>query len=365
MADADFDGLGGGFPRGSPAAQGGVPSRGVVARRLVTVAGAAASLALVVGFGLWGYRLAVRDVQGVPVIQALDGPMRIAPEDPGGEVADNQGLAVNNVAAVGAAAPLPDELILAPRPIALTDEDTAGLAGMDPSAPALAAAPVAALPGDADLALAAAPLTESASPTEVAVDAALAEALGLTPDAVSADAVDDAAEALESGSEVGPELVPELGPEFAAEPMLEPAPGLASAELAPAGAIITSPRPKARPDTRASVLAGDSATDAPAGGAIGAVSSGEIDPATIPVGTRLVQFGAFDTADQARAEWVRLSGQFGELLAKKGMVLQPAESGGRTFYRLRAHGFEDEDDARRFCSAFVAQDATCIPVPQR
>ena len=47
------------------------------------------------------------------------------------------------------------------------------------------------------------------------------------------------------------------------------------------------------------------------------------------------------------------------------MVLQPAESGGRTFYRLRAHGFDDEDDARRFCSAFVAQNATCIPVPQR
>jgi hypothetical protein len=91
----------------------------------------------------------------------------------------------------------------------------------------------------------------------------------------------------------------------------------------------------------------------------------EVDPATIPAGTRLVQFGAFDTADDARAEWVRLAGQFGELLAKKGMVLQPATSGGRTFYRLRAHGFDDEDDARRFCTAFVAQNATCIPVPQR
>ena len=52
-------------------------------------------------------------------------------------------------------------------------------------------------------------------------------------------------------------------------------------------------------------------------------------------------------------------------MAGKGLVLQPAESGGRTFYRLRATGFEDEDDARRFCAAFVAQSATCIPVPQR
>jgi hypothetical protein len=62
---------------------------------------------------------------------------------------------------------------------------------------------------------------------------------------------------------------------------------------------------------------------------------------------------------------VRLAGQFGDLMAGKSLVLQPAESGGRTFFRLRAHGFEDEDDARRFCVAFDAQGATCIPVPQR
>ena len=66
-----------------------------------------------------------------------------------------------------------------------------------------------------------------------------------------------------------------------------------------------------------------------------------------------------------RAEWVRLQGRFGELMAEKAMVVQPAESGGRTFYRLRAHGFEDEADARRFCSAFVSENAVCIPVPQK
>ena len=88
-------------------------------------------------------------------------------------------------------------------------------------------------------------------------------------------------------------------------------------------------------------------------------------PQPIPVGTRLVQFGACDTEDEARAEWARLEGLFGEVMAGKGIVLQPAESGGRTFYRLRAHGFEDEDDARRFCSAFAAQGTICIPVPQR
>ncbi|MCX7288827.1 MAG: SPOR domain-containing protein [Rhodobacterales bacterium] len=330
MADADYDGLGGGQPGGGQVAHAFGPG----AQRMVTLAGAAASLALVVGFGFWGYRLAVRDVQGVPVIQALDGPMRITPNDPGGEIVDYQGLAVNNVAAVGAAAPLPDELILAPRPVELTEEDTAGLAGTMPSGPALAVAPAAPLPGAAAIALAAAPPTESASPTEVAVDAALAEALGLLPEDVISDPAADVA--------------------------LEPAPALTEDGIAPDTAMAVSPRPKARPDSRSASPSDTAATDAPTNADLA-----EVDPATIPAGTRLVQFGAFDTADEARAEWVRLTGRFGELLASKGMVLQPAESGGRTFYRLRAHGFDDEDDARRFCSAFVAQNATCIPVPQR
>jgi hypothetical protein len=91
----------------------------------------------------------------------------------------------------------------------------------------------------------------------------------------------------------------------------------------------------------------------------------EVDPATLTPGTRLVQFGTFDTAEEARAAWTALQGRFGELMTEKAIVVQPAESGGRTFYRLRAHGFEGEDDARRFCSAFVAQDATCIPVPHK
>ena len=91
----------------------------------------------------------------------------------------------------------------------------------------------------------------------------------------------------------------------------------------------------------------------------------EVDPATIPIGTRLVQFGAFDTEDEARAEWVRLEARFGAVMAGKALVLQPAESGGRTFIRLRAHGFEDEDDARRFCATFTAENMICIPVPQR
>ncbi len=351
MADADFDGLGGGFSSGRRDDR----LTTAKAQRLVTLAGAAASLALVVGFGIWGYRLAVRDVLGVPVIQALDGPMRVAPDDPGGEIADHQGLAVNGVAAVGTAAPLPEKLALAPRPVDLAEEDAPGLVGLAPLGLASVSAPTAALmsapvsvPGEiapvaGDLALAATPLTESASPTAVAVDAALAEALGLAPSELASS---DLAPADPSADPVAAEPLPGATDALAAEP-------------APEGAITLSPRPRSRPT-------GIQLGAAPAAvAALALAAPAEVDPATIPAGTRLVQFGAFNTADEARTEWALLQGRFGELMDGKGLVLQPAESGGRTFYRLRAAGFDDEDDARRFCAAFVAQSATCIPVPQR
>lgn len=323
MADADYDFGGYDYEEAEDHAAPAARVSGGVLRRYVNLAGALASLGIVVGFGVWGYNLAVRDVQGVPVIQALEGPMRVAPTDPGGEVIDYQGLAVNDVAALGSATPMPDRLVLAPRPTDLSAEDVAGLIGTDVG-PDLLAAPAVATVGAESPILAADPKAESASPTEVAIDAALAEALGEVPGDLAEEPVLDA---------------PDV--DLAMEPL-------------PEGGLAVSPRPKPRPAREAAAAATSTA-----------VAAVEIDPATIPVGTRLVQFGAFDTEDEARAEWVRLEGLFGEVMAGKGIVLQPAESGGRTFYRLRAHGFEDEDDARRFCSAFAAQGTICIPVPQR
>ena len=91
----------------------------------------------------------------------------------------------------------------------------------------------------------------------------------------------------------------------------------------------------------------------------------EIDPASLPAGTRLVQIGAFDSAETARSEWTRLEARFGDFMDGKGRVIQQATSGGRTFYRLRAEGFVDLSDARRFCAAFVAEKVDCIPVVTR
>ncbi|MCA3459041.1 MAG: SPOR domain-containing protein [Rhodobacter sp.] len=314
---------------------------------LMNAAGAVTSVALVLGLVIWGYNLAVRDVSGIPVVRALEGPMRVAPQDPGGEVIAHTGLSVNDVAAEGAAAPLPDQIALAPRPFGLSpaDQPVAGDAAVPPSdAPSSApdgtvppfgmivpvdpvgqltqtplAAPPSADAGATDTAVAGADLS-----MEAAVESALAEALGAEP--------------MQSGV-------------------------LASAEPAPPGAVVRSPRPERRPEGDGSgdaILAPAALTAADA-----APAGGEVDVTSIAAGTRLVQLGAFDDEAGARREWAQLQARFGELIAPKAMVLQKADSGGRSFVRLRALGFEDEADARRFCSALLAENASCIPVAHR
>lgn len=328
MADFTFDG-----PSAGPASTSGNMAS------VTNWAGAAMSLALVVGIAVWGYRVVARDVSGVPVVQAMSGPMRVAPEDPGGTLADHQGLAVNAVAGQGAAADLADSLTLAPRAAGLQADDVA-LGALAPveqprdMQPTLARnAAIVELQPDG------APIPESAEPTSAL--AALAEEIAKSAKPLSP---------LPEGTDV--EVVTALASALpAAERARIDAPGLAR-----------SLRPRLRPAGLAN------APRTPQAAAVAAAASApvtEIDPTTLPAGTRLVQIGAFDSAASARSEWERLDGRFGDYLDGKARVIQKAESGGRTFYRLRAHGFEDLSDARRFCAAFVAQKVDCIPVVTR
>lgn len=293
MADLDYDHYDGSYQAAVSGHRFG---------RFAHLGGAALSLALVIGGGIWGYQLAMRDISGIPVIRAAGVPLRMAPENPGGAETQHQGLSVNAVAAAGIALPLPETLTLAPKPLELAEEDMAGLQSLGAEAPSdvVAMAPSAAI--EAVAMPEALPATQ-----EDAVAAALAEALGMDLAAL-------------------------------AEP---------EADVA---------RPQARPDTAVDGVENVTPTMA---------APSEMDPTTIPSGTMLVQLGAFDEQDLARAEWSRLTGNFTELMSGKSLVIQPAQSGGRTFFRLRAHGFASDDDTRRFCTAMLAENTTCIPVAQR
>jgi len=319
----------------------------------VRVLGAAGSLALVIGIGVWGYKLIIRDVSGVPVVRALEGPMRVQPDNPGGSQADHQGLAVNAVAAAGTAAPTADRLMLAPRPVELTDEDTPVVqveaqAQPEPVDADPATDPVAALveqltAGVAPISGEETPVAAQDDTTALEADPEVAEPIApVTGDMDAPDITED---------------TPEAGPE--AQPAILIGPGLKR-----------SLRPVARPARAVNSGGSDSADDDPVlasaiNSAVDAVASLEVDPESLAAGTRMAQLGAYESVEVARAEWDKLAVQFEDYLEGKQRVIQKASSGGRTFYRLRALGFDDLSDARRFCSALVSENTDCIPVTAR
>ena len=282
-------------------------------------AGAASSIALVLLLAVWGYKLAMRDVNGVPVMRALEGPMRMAPTDPGGQEATNQGLSVNAIASTGVASPVADKLQLAPAATALTADDAAGLAG---------------------------PVAGQGTAAPKAADANAVLAPGALPAAASADM----SAALPTALSDGDLAVQENGPDVTAMAVADAVASAVATGPATGKAVAVSLRPHPRPGKTAMTSAG---------------SVVEVDPMTIALGTRLAQLGAFDTPQEARAKWDVLSGKYAEVMAGKSLVIQQAVSGGKTFYRLRAIGFDTDEDTRRFCAVFEAANADCTPVAQR
>jgi hypothetical protein len=274
---------------------------------LMNTVGALLSVALIGGVGLWSYRLMVRDVAGIPVIRALDGPMRVSPTDPGGRQAAYQGLAVNSVAADGTAGTAPTQIALAPESTDLAPEDRTR-------------------------AVVASPAQAASAPLAVA------------PPEVVASVQDESAQLSEQTVPLG-------------------TPGIARSPLPPRrpardGAVVFA---QAAPSVSGADRAAEAALQEIAA-RLNTPRVLEIDPTTLSAGTRLVQLGAFETDAEARRAWDDLFARFPAYLDGRGRVIEAATAGGRVFYRLRAHGFRDEPEARRFCSVFVAEDIDCTPV---
>ncbi|TDX33926.1 SPOR domain-containing protein [Rhodovulum visakhapatnamense] len=318
MAEIDFNAMRGSGGHDAP------PSP----KTILNWAGGLVSLTLMAGLVTWGYQVVMRDVSGVPVIRALEGPMRIAPDDPGGRQAEHQGLAVNRVAALGEAGPPADMLQLAPAPVDLAGDDRPVIAPPPAEAAAYAAADEAA-PILASVGGAATPVPDADGGALFEGDD-LSAAAGPAAETLAADDVEGATEA--------------------ALPL-------------PAGALRQSPRPRTRPQedfaARAAIAAARAAMTAPV--------ATEIAAESVAVGTALVQLGAFDSGDEARAVWDSLASQrrFSGFFTDKTRVIQTVDRGGKTFFRLRASGFADMAAARRFCAAVSAEGADCIPVVAR
>lgn len=263
--------------------------------------GAVLSLMVLGLLVLWAYRLGVRDAHEIPVIQAMERPARVLPEDPGGEEVAHQGLEVNEI-----------------------------LAGNE-----------ARRPGGANLAPAALRLDRADDP---ATEAETAQADDPAGDAESDPVAETILSLLTAEND-------------------EPAPGRES--VAAADTEDGLMRPRVRPETLGLDTARARVAVPNQDGRSATLNSAPVDPDSLTPGTRLVQLGAFDAADQAEAQWNRLLGGHSDLLGSKRHYVQRAESNGRVYFRLRALGFDDGNGPRALCEALSARAVDCIPVTVR
>ena len=270
------------------------------------IVGAVISLAVFVGIVTWGAKTVLRDSSGVPVVRALEGPARVAPEDPGGLLVAHQGLTVNEVAGSQITGAVDDPLQLAPRPINLQAEDQ----------------PIQ-------------PLVDR----EIATATAPAAVVLPEPEMESAQAliIDETAESLAAMLAAGTDMAPVKEPASAVIP--------ASA----GGGPIQSLRPRLRPFA---VFTRQTPRVAPR----------NIPAAQIVRGAPMAQLGAFGSAAIAEQAWADLSERHGDYLVGKPHVILQAAVGGGTIYRLRVHGFENQEEARRLCTALNRQNAECYSV---
>ncbi|SFS08739.1 SPOR domain-containing protein [Yoonia litorea] len=276
---------------------------------VMNYAGAALSLALIVGVGFWGYKLVVRDVSGIPVVRAMEGDMRVLPDNPGGAVALHTGLAVNEVAASGEAAGPEDVLYLAPAESGLAAEDL-----------------------EVQLAPAASEILEAVA--EADATAGIEETV--TAVAAATEEVDEIAllaQMLATGTATPP-----------------PAAGLVDAS-------VPGLRNSLRPMIRPAALTVTRAAPAQTGGSEVAVTT-----VAFPPGTHLVHLGAYPSPAEAAAAWDRLSARLSQYLSGYDRVIQISNQSGGTWYRLRASGFADRAEARRLCAVLQAEFAECIAV---
>ena len=279
--------------------------------------GAALSLFLLAGAIGWSYQLIVRDVNQIPIVRAQLGPLRVAPDNPGGLTAANQGLSVTQLA-VNERPLLSNEIYLAPAAEILNEENLA--------------------------------LKVTEEDESNKVDGAFEIKEVNAENSMNLEALPDQKEVDIRSNDVG--VLSKAA--FSQKKIeIENAVSLALSITNDPDKSLSWLRPKIRP---VGFYRNGNITE-------DQIVSNEPMP-KLPIGSAVVQLGAFDSKSLAESEWQRFEKILGSILIPKKMVVQKAESGGKIFYRLRASGFSDISDARQFCTA-ISDKVACIPVVTR
>jgi len=388
---------------------------------IFTWAGAVASIALIVGVAFWTYHLGLRDAMDVPIIQAMAGPAKVAPEDPGGKVVPHQGLAVNEVLA-GKSGDKLATLRVAPEGDDLSDEDApqASLARLEtvakpvrrPTAKkefvsgsklvqvkastnsAPAAQGVDPLGPSSRIAEVDLPVFDDSKPFEIRIEPVKKTKaanrrepkLANAPQQVLTKTAPDSAPVRVAEPEPAPvvaEAKPEVKPEVEVAtqqnealpkpPMLNVEQAiaevqaeqdslkeveLASLDTSEISGSAFAPALATGPTPRKRRAAVNSPSTQPADTDL---ASREDDRQDVKPGTRMVQLGAYGSEAIAKRQWDVIVAGNSDLLGEKQRYIQRTKSNGKTFYRLRATSYPTLAATRAACSALSARGVPCIP----
>jgi hypothetical protein len=279
--------------------------------RYANIVGACISFIVFIGVLGWGARTLMRDSSGVPVVRALEGPTRVSPSEPGGVPASHQGLTVNQVSSSQKNLFIDESLQLAPAPINLKLEDI----------------PIGTVI-----------IQEVAEPIKYKkIEALLAGALIIN-------------------SNGDKEIVDQLASMLAATSLGSPTDNLINKDntikilsmtKASNVQLNASFRPKLRSNflvktlLDSNIIAGDG---------------------KIPLGTQMVQLGAYTDKQAASQAWKDLSAHHSDYFIGKANVILTGKIADQEIYRLRVYGFKDIAESRRLCTALRGQNTECYPV---
>ncbi len=288
------------------------------------LAAATLSLSMLGAVVAWAYQISVRDAHDVPVIRAIEGPMKQRPEETGGLKLEEKDLAVTRMVsgegATGAAtlAPAGEQPAPEDKPVqAIKRSEEAG--GAQVASPALRLQSSAT--ADEEVVVASAPAPGPETPAGATPEPATGSTTG-TPVAPMAAAT--------TGSSTGTPVTAMQDP-------------LAVTEQAPEA----SPPVRKRPETL-DTTASASSTNTP------------VARQQVALGAPVIQLGAFTSRQLAERAWKDQRIINRNLFRGMEASITPVQSGGRELYRLRVGPFPSENEAKKVCIVIKARGADCI-----
>ena len=287
---------------------------------VISILGAIISVNLMLWAGYWAYNIISRDINGIPIVAAQPGPLRVAPDFPGGIEAENIELAVTKIASQELP-PNPQAVELAPSTAKLVDDDITIYQALKQKK------------------LIDNHTFKNQQGHDEIIEAELFNKVSfgaLKPSSLSENytIVDNQSELVAAALALA----------------LKPSSQSTANSAISANINLRIMKPRPRPG---SLLAKSSLFKNP----------NVILPVlgVVERGLAVVQFGTFETEEVAFSEWGRLGKNFAVILDGRPKYVERIQRNGNEMYRLRLGGFANLDDANRFCSAVISEE-NCVPV---